>query len=313
MSTTILQSAQSLLALITDILDFSKIESDQFDLEEQPFDFERCVENAIDIVAADAASQRAGTRLPFGSSVPAMVVGDQNRLRQILVNLVSNAVKFTEQGEVYVSASGRYLTPEEVEIHCPVRDTGIGIAPDQHQAIFNVFTQVDSSYTRRHGGTGLGLTISKHLVERMGGTIWVESEPNVGSTFHFTIRVRGQKPAKQEVSFASGCHQRESRFSLSIRNRMSRETIAAYLANWGIHVAAVEAVSRAALPNQGEPVGDLLLLNVTAVGTEALESGPANCVRHSQPSGCSCTPQSTTCRSKPPPPMCPPVRSCSNH
>ena len=199
-----------------------------------------------------------------------MVVGDQNRLRQILVNLVSNAVKFTEQGEVYISASGRYLTPEEVEIHCAVRDTGIGISPDKHQAIFNVFTQVDSSYTRRHGGTGLGLTISKHLVERMGGTIWVESEPNVGSTFHFTIRVRGEKPVEQEAASPAAAISGKQVFLVD-PNRTSRETISAYLANWGIQVVAVEAVSHTALPNQGEQIGDLFLLNVTAIGLEALD------------------------------------------
>ena len=266
---TILQSAQSLLAIITDILDFSKIESHQFDLEEQPFDFERCVESAIEIVAAAAAVKGLELIYCLEPSAPTMVVGDQNRLRQILVNLVSNAIKFTERGEVYISAAGRALTPAEYEIHCSVRDTGIGIAPDKHEAVFNVFTQVDTSYTRRHGGTGLGLTISKYLVERMGGKIWVESEPKVGSTFHFTIPVRWEEPAEQEASSSAAAISGKQVFLVD-PNRTSRETISAYLANWGIQVVAVEAVSQTALASQSEQMGDFLLLNVTAVGLEAL-------------------------------------------
>ncbi len=195
---TIQQSGESLLGVINDILDFSKIEAGRLELESRPFDVRAALEGAVDLLAPRAAEKEIDLGYLPPENIPPAIVGDANRLRQVLLNLLSNAVKFTEQGEVVVAVSSRELGPEEAavaqdvhplhELHFSVRDTGIGIPPDRLDRLFQSFSQVDASMTRRYGGTGLGLAISKRLCELMGGRIWVESEPGQGSTFHFTIR-----------------------------------------------------------------------------------------------------------------------------
>ena len=181
-------SGESLLGIINDILDFSKIDAGRLELEQHPFDLRACIESAFDLVSEPAA--RKGLELAFliDPAVPVGVEGDVTRLRQVLVNLLSNAVKFTESGEVVLT-----LEPgtgdHEGELHFAVRDTGIGIPADRAHKLFEEFSQLDSSTTRKYGGTGLGLAVSKRLAELMGGTMWVESDPSnaPGVTFHFTI------------------------------------------------------------------------------------------------------------------------------
>jgi signal transduction histidine kinase/DNA-binding LytR/AlgR family response regulator len=197
-------SADALLTIINDILDFSKIESGKLELENHPFELHTCIEEALDLLAPKAAEKKLDLAYVVDDSVPKILVGDVTRLRQILVNLVSNAVKFTHDGEVVIevtpAAHGlRQLEPghssdtdfirhpEQWLLHFCVRDTGIGIPVEKQDRLFKSFQQVDASTTRHYGGTGLGLAICKRLSELMGGKIWVVSDTGHGATFHFTI------------------------------------------------------------------------------------------------------------------------------
>jgi len=197
---TIRASSDSLLTIINDILDFSKIEAGKLELESEQFDLRDCVESALDLLAPLATGK--GLELAYGieSGAPEAILGDASRLRQILMNLVNNAVKFTDRGEVVVrverSAQAGNMLPslDQTTLHFSVQDTGIGIPTDKLQLLFQSFTQINSAANRRHGGTGLGLAISKRLAELMGGGMWAESRPGQGSTFHFTIQVAAASP-----------------------------------------------------------------------------------------------------------------------
>ncbi|MEZ4430756.1 MAG: response regulator, partial [Nannocystaceae bacterium] len=181
-------SGETLLALINDILDFSKIEAGELTIERAPMSVRACVESSVEVLAATAAKKGVELSFLIDPAVPMAIHGDATRVQQTLVNLISNAVKFTAEGEVVVSVQSRALADDVHELHFSVRDTGIGIAPDKLPRLFDAFTQEDASTTRRFGGTGLGLTICKRLVEAMSGRIWIESVQGVGSTFHFTIQ-----------------------------------------------------------------------------------------------------------------------------
>jgi signal transduction histidine kinase/ActR/RegA family two-component response regulator len=180
-------SGEALLTLINDILDFSKIDAGRLELESQPVDLRNTVEKAVGLLAVPASEK--GLRLFFAidPSTPPMIMGDGVRLRQILVNLLGNAVKFTESGEVALTVAGHVGEDGGHRITFAVRDTGPGIPPEQQQRIFESFSQMDASISRKYGGTGLGLAISRSLAEQMGGSLWVESEEGKGSTFQFTI------------------------------------------------------------------------------------------------------------------------------
>jgi PAS domain S-box-containing protein len=201
---TVRRSSESLLTIINDILDFSKIEFSQLPLEISTYNLQSCLEDTLDLLAAQIGQRALRLTYTLAPHTPILLRGDVNRLRQVLVNLVGNALKFTEQGEVKVSISSRPLAAAEksgnsdkpvLEQHTPyelqfaVRDTGIGIPTDKLNRLFQPFSQADTSTTRRFGGTGLGLVISKRLCEMMGGRIWVKSKVGEGSTFYFTIRV----------------------------------------------------------------------------------------------------------------------------
>ena len=182
-------AGEALLSLVNDILDLSKIEAGQLELEQIAFDPRDLLERAADIYALKVAEKGLELAVQIDSHVPALVIGDPSRLRQIILNLLGNAIKFTQRGEI-VLAAGVHPRDEELRLHCSITDTGIGIPPDKLDAIFGSFTQVDSSTTRKYGGTGLGLTISKRLVELMDGRIWVESTPGRGSTFGIEVALR---------------------------------------------------------------------------------------------------------------------------
>ncbi|MCA9962532.1 MAG: PAS domain-containing protein, partial [Anaerolineales bacterium] len=186
---TVRTSSDTLLTVINDILDFSKIEAGHLEMEKQPFSLRACIEDSLDLLATPAAEKGLDLAYILSDGIPDTIVGDVTRLRQVLVNLIGNAVKFTETGEVVVTGDGRFLDNKQWEVHITVRDTGIGIPAERLNRLFHAFTQIDTSTTRQFGGTGLGLIISKHLIEMMSGRIWVESEAGSGSTFHFTIRV----------------------------------------------------------------------------------------------------------------------------
>jgi len=190
---TIRASGDALLAIINDILDFSKIEAGLLELETQPFFVHRSVEEALDLLTVMAFDKGIEIGALVHPGVPTAVMGDVTRLRQVLLNLLSNAVKFTTKGEVTVEVSVAEQAAEandgSVHLLFRVRDTGIGIPADRMDRLFRPFSQVDASTSRKYGGTGLGLVISKRLVEMMGGRIWVESEPGKGTTFHFTVKL----------------------------------------------------------------------------------------------------------------------------
>ena len=183
-------SAESLLALINEILDYSAIEAGKLKIDPVPFPLYATVTDMVRPLAVHAADREVEFIFDMALGLPERVIGDPIRIRQVLINLVGNAVKFTREGEVAVRVELLEQQGREVVLHFAVKDTGIGIPRDRQQAIFEAFTQVDGSITRQFGGTGLGLTISARLVEKMGGRIWVESEEGRGSTFHFTVAVQ---------------------------------------------------------------------------------------------------------------------------
>ncbi|WP_165940190.1 hybrid sensor histidine kinase/response regulator [Dyadobacter psychrotolerans] len=187
---TIISSGDGLLTVINDILDFSKIESGNMQLESLSFDLRNCIEEVLDIFSAKAAATGLDLVYQIGSQVPYHVVGDKQRLKQILINLIGNALKFTKQGEILVQVELLKYVENEVKLCFDIRDTGIGIPADKLDRLFVAFSQVDVSHSRRYGGTGLGLIISKRLVNLMGGVIGVESVVGQGTCFQFTITVQ---------------------------------------------------------------------------------------------------------------------------
>ncbi len=188
------QSGEALLMLINDILDFSRIEAGKATLEHDPFDLHESIGNTMKSMGVQAHSQGLELACQLHPDVPRAVFGDRGRLRQIIVNLVANAVKFTERGEVVLDVRSEALAENRVRLHFAVRDTGIGVPSDKQAAIFEAFEQADSSANRRFGGTGLGLAISNRLVQLMGGRLWVDSEVGCGSTFHFTCELELASP-----------------------------------------------------------------------------------------------------------------------
>ncbi|HLP26075.1 MAG TPA: ATP-binding protein, partial [Acidobacteriota bacterium] len=207
---TIRSSGEALLTIINDILDFSKIESGRMELECAEFSLRESVESALDVLASKAAEKHIDLLYEIADGVPNNVRGDATRLRQIVVNLLGNALKFTAKGEVVLTVKTEAMQDGVVELLCSVRDTGIGIPPDAIGRLFQSFTQVDASTTRKYGGTGLGLAISKRLSELMGGRMWVESTPGVGSTFFFTIKLEAAaskpRPFVNPARALQGCH-----------------------------------------------------------------------------------------------------------
>jgi len=195
-------SANSLLHIINDILDLSKIEAGRLSVDETAFHLRERLAQALKPLSVKMQEKGLAFTTAVSPEVPDELVGDWSRLEQVLINLVGNAIKFTERGSVSVLIAVQERTPESVLLYFAVVDTGIGIAPDRQSEIFEAFTQADGSTTRRYGGTGLGLTISRTLVQMMGGRIWLESTLGQGTTFHFTARVR-IAPPKTAVAGAS--------------------------------------------------------------------------------------------------------------
>jgi PAS domain S-box-containing protein len=201
---TIRDSGEAVLSLMNDILDLSKIEGRRMELERRPIELLGCIKASLAIVASYAHEKGLKLSLKIEGIIPEMIFGDSLRLKQVLVNLLTNAVKFTEKGQVTVNVSGQRLEGDGYRIHFAVIDTGIGIPAEKMSCLFHPFSQVDASIARRYGGSGLGLAISKQLVEMMGGEIWAESWPGKGSTFHFTIltQATAAKPAEAEPVLA---------------------------------------------------------------------------------------------------------------
>ncbi|MFC1591940.1 PAS domain S-box protein [Thermodesulfobacteriota bacterium] len=187
---TIKRSGEALLTLINDILDFSKVEAGRIDIEEIEFDLEVLAYDVCELIRPKLEGLEVALLCCIGDSLPARVTGDPHRFRQVLLNLMGNAVKFTQQGEIELALDLDHEQDNVLTIHAQVRDTGIGIPPDKLETIFDIFQQADSSTTRKYGGTGLGLSICKKIADLMGGTVWAESAVGRGSTFHFTARLQ---------------------------------------------------------------------------------------------------------------------------
>jgi signal transduction histidine kinase/DNA-binding response OmpR family regulator/HPt (histidine-containing phosphotransfer) domain-containing protein len=235
---TIRKSGDALLAIINDILDFSKIEAGKLELETQPFDLRECVETAADLVAYRASEQGVELLTNIELDVPHAVIGDVTRLRQILANLLGNAVKFTEVGEVEVAVKkeeGGAMEDGECKLHFSVRDTGVGIPPDRANRLFQVFSQVDTSTTRKFGGTGLGLAICKRLAELMGGDIWVESKGvGTGSTFHFVLPFRVTEQIRKTSQYVPHDVLREKSLLVVDDNATNRLIVNRMARSWGM-------------------------------------------------------------------------------
>jgi CheY-like chemotaxis protein/HPt (histidine-containing phosphotransfer) domain-containing protein len=238
-------SAHGLLTIINDILDFSKIESGKLDLEQQPFDLRDCLEGALDLLAPRAAEKGLDLAYLIEDHVPSTVIGDVTRLRQIFVNLMNNAVKFTEIGEVVVTIRAYVLEGDDYEIGVTVQDTGIGIPADRLHRLFQAFSQVDASTTRHYGGTGLGLVISKRLCEMMGGTMWVESALGQGTTFHFSFRATAVASQPRVYLRGKVPQLAGKRLLVVDDNATNRRILKLQAESWGMTVRAAESGTEA--------------------------------------------------------------------
>ncbi len=256
-------SGDALLTIINDILDFSKIESGLLELEKHPFELRACIEEALDLLAPKASAKRLELAALLAPDLPSVIHSDVTRLRQVLVNLVSNGVKFTDHGEVVVEiALADDPSPEgQVALHFQVRDTGIGISAEHRDRLFRSFSQIDASISRRYGGTGLGLSICKRLVELMGGRIWVESAPGEGAAFHFVVPVKvapGMHPAAPTA---------EARSLVGVRvlivddNATNRRILAAQTHAWGMEPVLASSGEEALALLRREPPFALAILD----------------------------------------------------
>ena len=275
-------SSEALLTIINDILDFSKIEAGRMELELAPFDVRECVDGAVALIRTLASTKGLSVTADIDPATPAAVIGDVNRLRQILLNLLNNAVKFTETGLVQLAVTASEPQADRsLELHFSVRDTGIGLSEEQRGRLFQSFSQADATISRRYGGTGLGLAISKRLAEAMGGTVWAESDgPGSGSTFHVTITTRvASAPLPSPASIVSGPTaldpEHASRHPLRILlvedNIVNQKLALRLLASMGYQadlatngLEAIEAVER-------EPY-DLVLMDVQMPEMDGLEA-----------------------------------------
>jgi len=229
---TIESSAQSLLALIDDILDFSKIEAQKLELDPIDFDLRERLGETLDTLAARAHGKGLELAFDIDADVPDMLIGDVHRVRQIVINLVGNALKFTEQGEVVVRVGVESESDSGILTHFQVSDTGIGIPADRLDKVFDSFEQADTSTTRKYGGTGLGLTICSRLTELMGGRIWVESTAGIGSTFHFTALLGRSQKQRTRINPKAVGELQGLKVLVVDDNQTNRQILEKMLTNW---------------------------------------------------------------------------------
>ncbi|HTQ40887.1 MAG TPA: response regulator [Pirellulales bacterium] len=278
-------SANALLAILNDILDFSKIEAGRLELESIPMSVRDVVEDAARLFAVPASRKGLELICHVAPEVPKHLLGDPSRLRQIVLNLVGNAIKFTDSGEIYVRVDCREKANDQCVLHFSVQDTGIGISPENQQSIFEAFRQSDSSMTRRFGGTGLGLSISSQLVSLMGGRIWVESRLGEGSGFQFVVPLHLAaiaSPAAEPVetqpleSVLPICKTPIPRRAVLIsRNIHAREAYAAMLKNWDLEIDVVDpsddVVSKCQGDAEGKSLADILIVDISAAEPAELD------------------------------------------
>ena len=260
---TIRTSSESLLTIINDVLDFSKIESGRMELEALPLDVQETVEGALDLLSTQAADKQLELGYWIEDDVPQMIMGDATRLRQILVNLIANAVKFTERGDVWVTVSYEAQAGGDPALRFAVSDTGIGIHQQQLPQLFMAFSQLDSSTTRRYGGTGLGLAISRRLAELMGGKMWAESEVDLGSTFFFTVAARVIEPLPALAEVNPAIHLLRNRSLLVVvSGKRSRHALAMYAKRWQMRALVVADAAAAYDVMKTEPSVDVTVIEL---------------------------------------------------
>ncbi len=257
-------SANSLLQVINDVLDFSKVEAGKLDLENLKFEVREVVGETVKILALRAHGKGLELTCRVAGDVPVSLEGDPGRLRQILINLVGNAVKFTGEGEILVNVEKEARTEEKIRLHFSISDTGPGIPIEKQQSIFEAFTQIDRSTTRKFGGTGLGLTISSRLVELMEGRLWLESLPGKGSTFHFTSEFGLGKPEHEKARDIDMGFLHKLPVLVVDDNATSRRILTEILANWHMAPASADSASSALLMleqarQEGKPIPLVLL------------------------------------------------------
>jgi len=268
-------SAESLLALINDILDFSKIEAGRLDMETIDFNLRDCLDDTLQAVSLRAHEKGLEVACHILPDVPEAVRGDPTRLRQIVTNLIGNAIKFTSRGEVVMRVETEQETENETILHFAVSDTGLGIPLEKQASIFDAFTQADNSTTRKHGGTGLGLSICLRLVEMMGGRMWLESEPGRGSTFHFNARFRLQSASTNRQAPIGLEKLRDVSVLIVDDNATNRHILKEILAGW--RMSTVEADSgRSALALLKQAAGEnrgfsLVLLDAQMPGVDGFQ------------------------------------------
>ena len=272
-------SADSLLRILNDILDFSKIEAGKLEFETIEFDLRQTVEAMLNLLGVRAAAKNLELACDLGPDVPSRVLGDPGRLRQILINLTGNAIKFTEHGGVTIRVERLSDSAEEVELHFSVEDTGIGIPLNKQRHVFSAFAQADSSSTRTFGGTGLGLTISSQLVEMMGGRIWLESEEGTGSTFHFTVHLGRVRAPRIEAQPDPGPRHTEEgqprlRF-LVVEDNVVNRLVATRLIEKQNHIVSTAANGREALDMLERERFDCVLMDVQMPVLDGFEATAA--------------------------------------
>ena len=275
------QSGENLLTVINEILDFSKIEAGQLELERHPFQLLSCVEDVLDLFGLECARKNLDIACCCDAQTPLAIVSDPTRLRQALVNLVGNATKFTGHGEVVVEISTRaidavelpsgneylalllrehYVGEQWVELTFQVRDTGPGIPADRLHRLFQPFSQVDASVTRRHGGTGLGLVITKRLIESLGGTIRVESEPGVGTSFIFSLLTKAV-PSSNKVNLTPPAELKHQRVLIVDDAEINRKILSLQTERWGMIPQVFEKPAYALAWLKDLPAVDLAILD----------------------------------------------------
>lgn len=270
-------SANNLLGVINDVLDMSKIEAGYFEIEKTEFDLWDVVESAGIGLGTRASKKDLELLHRIGSDVPRYIIGDPTRLHQILINLIGNSIKFTEKGEIVVNVKALERKGDDLTLHFSVKDTGIGISKERLSKIFESFTQADSSTTRKYGGTGLGLTISKQLVEKMNGKIWVESEIGKGSTFHFTIRSLAverpeeKKKATEKRPVESALKGKSLRVLLAEDNIINQKVAVRILEKQGWQVIVANN-GKEAVEISAKSEFDLILMDVQMPEMDGLEA-----------------------------------------
>lgn len=270
LSRLIRTSGDSLLAVINDVLDYSKIESGRLDLESYPFDVSHLIETAADIVAPQGSGKGLDLVHHVETGTVVDLVGDEARLRQVLVNLLGNAVKFTERGEVVLTVTSRDLDEDRVELQIDVRDTGPGIPPSKMERLFEAFTQGDASTTRQYGGTGLGLTISKRIVDAMSGQLSADTELGVGTTFHVRVPLRRSPTPVRRSSIETSRVLDGQRVLVVDDNATNLRILRAQLESWGVQAVTVQDAAAALAAVQAGESFDLGVLDVQMPGMDGV-------------------------------------------